>query len=108
MVWWGTRVECVSSLARLEREGAAPATRLAAAFKRLAVLSEAWREIAPSSLVRETAVRLLRVHPLRAADSLQLAAALVAANDEPGSLPFVTFDERLADAARREGFEILA
>jgi len=46
---------------------------------------------------------LLRIHPLRAADSLQLAAALTVAEQEPSSLSFVCLDQRLAEAAIREG-----
>jgi hypothetical protein len=52
-------------------------------------------------------MRLLRVHPLRAADSLQLAAAVVASEGDPGELPFVCLDEKLAQAASREGFVCL-
>jgi hypothetical protein len=46
----------------------------------------------------------LRVHPLRAADALQLAAAFIAAERRPSSLEVVTLDDRLAAAARKEGF----
>ena len=49
----------------------------------------------------------LRVHPLRAADALQLAAAFVAAERRPASLQVVTLDERLADAMRKEGFALV-
>jgi hypothetical protein len=54
-----------------------------------------------------TAQRLLRVHPLRAADSLQLAAAIVAAEGDPATLEFVGLDDRLNDAAAREGFRVV-
>jgi hypothetical protein len=47
------------------------------------------------------------VHPLRAADALQLAAAYAAAEQRPASLDMVTLDERLAIAARNEGFVVL-
>lgn len=53
-----------------------------------------------------TARRLLRVHALRAADALQLAAAIAASEADPASLKLVTLDERLAEAARREGFPV--
>jgi predicted nucleic acid-binding protein len=46
------------------------------------------------------------VHILRAADALQLAAAVVVAEGLPSSLDIVTLDERLAAAARREGFTV--
>ena len=47
------------------------------------------------------------MHPLRAADALQLAAAFVAAERGPSSLQVVTLDERLADAMRKEGFVLI-
>jgi hypothetical protein len=52
-------------------------------------------------------MRLLRLHALRAADALQLAAAIVLADFDPKTLPFVTLDRHLGAAARREGFEVL-
>jgi hypothetical protein len=105
-VWWGTEIECVSALARLEREDALAETAMIAALERLDVLAEAWNEVQPVAAVRGVARRLLRVHPLRAADALQLAAAVVAAEGVPASLDLVTLDERLAAAARREGFVV--
>jgi prevent-host-death family protein len=50
---------------------------------------------------------LLRTHPLHAADSLQLAAALVL--DEAGlaGLPFACSDSRLAAAAEAEGLRVV-
>lgn len=107
-VWWGTEVECVSALARLEREGALTEGATAVALERLDLLAEGWNEIQPVAAVRGTARRLLRVHTLRAADSLQLAAAIVAAEGQPASLGIVILDERLASAARREGFIVQA
>ncbi len=105
-VWWGTEVECVSTLARLDREGI-DLSILSTAFDRLASLREDWNEVAPGTSVRESAKRLLRVHPLRAADSLQLAAAWVLSDQEPVSVAVVSLDERLRDAARREGFPLM-
>ena len=104
LVWWATEVECASAIARLERDGALDAAAVNEAFDRLRRLGGGWHEVEPSDAVRETAVRFLRVHPLRAADALQLAAAFVAAERRPSSLEIVTLDERLAAAARKEGF----
>jgi predicted nucleic acid-binding protein len=104
LVWWGSEVECVSALARLERTATLDTTAFALASERLIRLADGWHEIEPSDAMRESAVRFLRVHPLPAADALQLAAAFVAAERRPPSLRIVTLDERLADAARREGF----
>jgi predicted nucleic acid-binding protein len=105
-VWWGTTVECASAVARLEREGAA-ADRVSEAFARLDDLSRAWMEVEPHDELRDVARRLLRVHPLRAADALQLAAAYVVAERRPATLEFVTLDERLRLAAMKEGFTAL-
>ncbi len=107
LVWWGTTVEVVSALARRERQGALTDVAVADAVTRLRLLADYWEEVVPSDSVRRTAERLLRSHPLRAADSLQLAAALTAAEQVPTALEFVCLDERLAQAARREGFVIV-
>jgi predicted nucleic acid-binding protein len=106
LVWWGSQVECVSALAHLERAAALDQKRAALAFDRLAELADGWHEIEPSEIVRESAMRFLRVHLLRAADALQLGAAFAAAEGRPPSLRVVTLDERLADAARKEGFAL--
>jgi predicted nucleic acid-binding protein len=107
IVWWATAIECASALARLERDGALDEGGATLAFERLRGLATAWHEIDASDTVRDTAVRLLRVHPLRAADAAQLAAAIVASEQRPASLEFVTLDQRLAAAARKEGFRVL-
>lgn len=107
LAWWGTPVEIASALARHEREKLLTADEVEAALATARRLAESWHEIVPSVSVRRTAERLLRVHGLRAADSLQLAAALIAANHDPPTLEIVCLDVRLATAARREGFTVL-
>jgi len=107
LVWWGSEVECVSALARLERDGALGPRAVILAFKRLRQLSAGWHEIDPSDAVREAAARFLRVHPLRAADALQLAAAFLGSERRPATLELVTLDDRLATAARKEGFTVI-
>jgi len=102
-VWWGTPLECVSALARVEREGG----NVEQALERLDDFARVWREVDSSSALRRLASRLLRTHPLRAGDAFQLAAAIVAAEGAPRSLPFVTLDVRLAEAASREGFTLI-
>ena len=106
LVWWGTEVECASAIARLERDGALEEPAATQAFDRLRQLAAGWHEVDPSDQIREAAVRFLRVHPLRAADALQLAAAFIAAERQPSSLDLVTLDDRLAVAARKEGFAV--
>jgi hypothetical protein len=107
LVWWASAVECVSALARRERAALLDVQSVTRALDRLNRLTNVWTEVEPSEIVRETAVRLLRVHPLRAADALQLAAAFVAAEHRPASLQLITLDARLADAARKEGFSVV-
>lgn len=107
LVWWGTPVECTSALARRERDGSLAAADQARALDRLGLLKEEWQEVSPSAPLRNMAERLLRVHSLRAADSLQLAAAIIAAEREPATLELVSLDERLNEVAVREGFRIV-
>ena len=107
VAWWATEAECVSALARLERDRSLAAPSMADGLRRLAALAASWREGQPVASVRETAIRLLRVHPLRAADALQLAAAIAASEGHPATLALVTLDDRLAQAAEREGFAIV-
>jgi predicted nucleic acid-binding protein len=107
IVWWGTSVECVSAIARRERQGGLAAQDVVTATRRLADVGASWQEIQPAVRLRQTAERLLRTQTLRAADALQLAAAIIAADDDPHSLAFVTFDDRLARAAEREGFPVV-
>ena len=107
LVWWGSEVECASALARIERDGALEPRDAARVFERLRQLSGGWQEIEPSDVIRQAAIRFLRVHPLRAADALQLAAAYAAAEQRPASLDVVTLNERVAIAAHKEGFVVL-
>ena len=107
LVWWGSEVECASALARLERDATLQPQAAALSFNRLKQLAAGWHEVEPSDIIRETPTRLLRVHPLRAADALQLAAAFIAAEQRPSSLELITLDDRLASAAQKEGFAVI-
>ncbi|MFW6330818.1 MAG: PIN domain-containing protein, partial [Gemmatimonadota bacterium] len=97
--WWGTSVECASAAARLRREEVLAVSGEERVRELLAVLGASWLEVVPSEEVRDQATRLSRVHSLRAADALQLAAARVWAGGGGGA-ELVTLDERLALAAR--------
>lgn len=107
VAWWATPVECSSAIARLGRDGALTAGGERDAREALERLAAAWLEIEPSRQLRETAVRLISFHPLRAADSLQLAAAVIWTHGRSAAHDFVCLDERLREAARREGFRVL-
>jgi predicted nucleic acid-binding protein len=107
IIWWGTTVEIASALARREREGLVTADQVTSALAIAHQLADSWHEIVPSDSIRRTAERLLRTHPLRSSDSLQLAAALVAADHNPENLQIVCLDARMSSAGRREGFTVL-
>jgi predicted nucleic acid-binding protein len=106
VTWWGTRIECVSAVARLERAASLSPRQASQAIEILRELTIGWNEILPAESVRETACRLLRVHPLRAADAMQLAAAIVMAGGRTTHARFMAFDDRLREAAGREGFRV--
>jgi len=102
-----TRVELLSALARRRRESPVAAPALSGVRTRILQTWPAWTEVTAVDVVRRHAERLVEVHPLRSADALQIGAALVLADQDPGSVTFVTLDRRQADAAEREGFQVL-
>jgi len=106
VTWCLTSVEIVSAVERRAREGHLDAGARADAVSLLNVLVDAWIEVAAVAAVRDRARRLLGTHSLRSGDALQLAAALVATNDQPQRNRFVCLDTRLRDAAAREGFDV--
>ena len=107
LVWWGTLIECHSGLARRERAGLIPVEVRTEADRALHELSLHWTEVEPVAAVREVAIRLIGTHDLRAADALQLAAAVLSRSEEPRLLEFVCLDRRLAAAASKEGLAVL-
>ena len=106
VVWWTTYIECLSALARRQREGVLTSGDATKARAVLSALAAAWSEVQPTELVRLRAERLLSIHPLRAADALQLAAALVWAQETPRGLDFVCLDQNLRESSLKEGFSI--
>jgi predicted nucleic acid-binding protein len=107
VVWWGSAVEIHSAISRLNRTGSLTDVEKKGALVRLDVLSRGWREILPADQVRNLAGQLLDIHELRAADSLQLAAALTWCQQRPSKRNFVCADHKLAQAAKDAGFSIL-
>src|SRR5206468_11897327 len=102
-VWCLTEVEVTSAISRRVREGIETDDERSARIQ-LNFLMSRWTEITSLEGVRARALRVLSTHALRAADALQLAAALVWCDERTESLPFVCLDDRLADAARKERF----
>ena len=107
VVWWTTRIECLSALSRRRREGVLGSADEAKARAVLSALATTWSEVQPTETVRLRAERLLSVHPLRAADALQLASALIWAQETPRGLDFVCLDQNLREGALKEGFSVL-
>ena len=107
VVWMLSSVEVLSAIARHRRRSKGADDLLHQA--RLEVLERwsRWSAVTHVEAVRRRAERLVAVHPLAAADALQLAAALVASGDRPETLDFVTLDSRLATAAQLEGFRVV-
>ena len=107
VVWWTTPVECYSAFARRRRDNILTRAQEDQARQTVVRLAAEWTEVQPSHQVREAAGRVLLLHPLRAADALQLGAALVWADGRGTGHEFVCLDERLREAAQREGFQVL-
>lgn len=100
-------VEVASAIERRAREGSLKSSQRQDALAALRELSGAWFEITAFAPVRERAMRLLATHPLRAADAMQLGAALLVVSDRASGREFVCCDARLRDAAMREGFTVM-
>ena len=107
MVWWASRVECTSAMARAARDGRLDMPSKELARERRAEMFDGADEIAPGEEVRARAERLLALHPLRAGDALQLGAAIIWARERTVGQALVSLDERLREAARKEGFSVL-
>lgn len=107
VAWWSSQVECCSAFARLRREGFIETKEEDRLRHLLRSLSDSWTEIEPGRDVRTTAEHLLLSHHLRAADALQLAAALIWAGKTPAGHCFVCLDRRLGTAARNVGFTVV-
>ncbi|HZC66714.1 MAG TPA: type II toxin-antitoxin system VapC family toxin [Candidatus Dormibacteraeota bacterium] len=106
VVWWGSLVEVHSAVARLHRARSLNDAHRDGALSRLRILSAGWKEILPDDTLRELAGGLLDKHPLRSADSMQLAAALTWCQARPAKRIFVCRDDRLSDAAEAVGFSV--
>jgi predicted nucleic acid-binding protein len=107
VVWWTTRVECISAMARRRRERLLATHAERQAREALSALAGEWSEIQPTDLLRVRAERLLMVHSLRAADALQLAAALIWTEEATSGAEFVCLDQNMREAAMKEGFTVL-
>lgn len=107
VTWALTSVELVSAINRLAREGrlGEPEARRAEEMANAALRTA--HVVRDLEAVKSLALRLLRLHALRVADALQLAAALFWADGRPVDHILHTFDRNLAIAATREGFQVI-
>jgi predicted nucleic acid-binding protein len=106
LVWWAAPVEIRGASARLLRMGQITSSEHVGAQVRLDELRSKWREVSPEQPLRDQAERLIDRFPLKAADALQLAAALVWCSGRPGARAFISGDAQLREAARQLGFQV--
>ena len=106
IIWWSTSVEAVSAFARSEREKLFTEDQTLTLMGSLQRLIQACLVVEPTTPVLEKAQRLVRIHPLRAADAFQLAAAIQIVDGNTREFEFVTLDKRLRTAALKEGFAV--
>ena len=106
VVWWATPVEIASALARLVRMQQLDSGDWNKARKLAKSLADSWFVIQPSEALRTRAAQLVDRYDLRAADSLQLAAAFAWCEDMPQGRAFLTSDQKLKEAALRSGFDV--
>lgn len=104
LIWCLSKVEVISALCRRLRDKAFGGEEFQKAKGHLNDLIERAYEVQAIEKVRARALRLLEVHPLRASDACQLAAVLVATQEDPHRLAMVCFDQNLKNAALKEGF----
>ncbi len=107
IVWWGTRAECVSALARRGRDGTLTAAGEAQARVRLHRLDTAWAGVLPNDWLRATAEILTELHPLKTADAFQLAALITGSGGPATGAELVCLDGQLRNAALEQGFTVL-
>ncbi len=107
LAWVLTEVEMHSAVCCLRREGTLAPKAARDATSRIAGLWETVHVVSLTDAIIARAKRLLGVHSLRAADALQLAAALASSSDDPVGRELVCLDERLRSAAELEGFAVL-
>ena len=107
VVWWATPVEVSSAIGRLRRASLLDAEDAELAQKDLQVLMRGWKEIRPHDDLRSLAIHLMQKYPLRAAEGIQLAAAMVWCMGRPSKRNFISSDDRLSEAAQLAGFHVI-
>jgi predicted nucleic acid-binding protein len=106
VAWWATLVEMMSGLTRLERMGQITHDRFLIGKAIAREIVRGWIPVGSNKRIAADACSLLELYPLRAADALQLAAALEWCEGKPKGKVFLTFDQRLREAAGLAGFTL--
>jgi predicted nucleic acid-binding protein len=107
VAWWGSSVEVYSAICRLHRSNQITDRERRGAAARLQLFRNSWSEILPGDDLRDLAEQLLGQYVLRAADSIQLAAALTWCGQHPAKKAFLSGDRRLCEAAKSAGFDVV-
>ncbi|HSU83888.1 MAG TPA: hypothetical protein VLR69_15820 [Thermoanaerobaculia bacterium] len=105
--WWGAPLEWWEALLAAQRRQTISAADLQRAREVLDHLRARGFEVQPTEDLRARALRLLAVHPLKAADALELAAALIWCRERTQGAGFVSLHPPLRLAAAMEGFRVL-
>jgi predicted nucleic acid-binding protein len=105
-VWWATRVEMTSAFVRLLRSQEIDSQTYAQAQLEAERYANRWHVVEPSARIALNARAVLEHYPLRAADALQLTAAMELCEGKPQGNVFLTFDKRLQAAAGLAGFTL--
>jgi hypothetical protein len=106
VAWWATQVEMMSGLTRLERMGQITHERFLIGKQVAREIVRDWLSVRSTESIAIDACSLLELYPLRAADALQLAAALEWCEGKPKGKVFLSFDQRLREAAGMAGFTL--
>jgi hypothetical protein len=103
-----SEVEVASALVRRAREGAFTVEERDRALASLADDFATLIMVEFTPAITADARALLLRHRLRAGDAVQLASCLYLQREMSQPLPFVAFDDRLAEAARHEGLTVVS
>jgi predicted nucleic acid-binding protein len=106
VVWWSTPIEIVSGLTRLLRMREIGPSEFRAGQQLAEIIATTWRLVEPSERIAHQAKALLELYALSAADAAQLAAAMEWCEGQPKGNVFLTFDQRLREAAGLAGFTL--